>query len=558
LSDRTRSKSNAAVYYIPDGYTTGGKNIMGIHAASEGFMHGFARHAEIDIAYCAVDDDSAAVAFHNVFQKIGRRMPIKAFPLPRIEHLTDPGCLYLPGPGLNDYAWRRRQGDQRAFSLCGVTHTTATDIIMDALVDFAVAPVQSWDAVICTSRAVHGTVTTILADQAAYLRDRLGAATTVAPQLPVIPLGVDCDAFGADDAKRAAWRERLGIAEDDIAILFLGRLAFHAKAHPIPMYQALAKTAETCGRRLHLIQAGWFPNDKDAAHYRKAGQDICPRVNLIFLDGLDPEVRTTIWTAADIFTSLTDNIQETFGLTPVEAMAAGLPVVVSNWNGYRDTVRDGIDGFLIPTVMAPAPLGGDLAFQYGSNGMNYDTYIGQTAQFIAVDIAAAAAAYARLASDDGLRREMSLAGRRRAREVYDWKTVIGAYQELWSELGAIRQTAPESAPHSGLHTPRPARPDPFHAFAQYPSITLQMTDRISRTDMTNETFEALKTSPLILFAGVSVPSTEECVAILAMIEHGPRTALEITAKFPPNRQAVVFRGLVWLNKFGLVTIAPGA
>ena len=40
--------------------------------------------------------------------------------------------------------------------------------------------------------------------------------------------------------------------------------------------------------------------------------------------------------------SLADNIQETFGLTPVEAMAAGLPCVMSDWDGYRDTVRDGV------------------------------------------------------------------------------------------------------------------------------------------------------------------------------------------------------------------------
>ena len=96
MSDHTRTNSNAAIYYIPDGYTTGGKNIMGIHAASEGFMRGFARHAEIDIAYCAVDNEAGGLAFHQVFQDVGRAMPIKAFPLPRIEHLADPGCLPIP------------------------------------------------------------------------------------------------------------------------------------------------------------------------------------------------------------------------------------------------------------------------------------------------------------------------------------------------------------------------------------------------------------------------------------------------------------------------------
>ena len=31
-------------------------------------------------------------------------------------------------------------------------------------------------------------------------------------------------------------------------------------------------------------------------------------------------------------------------------MAAGIPVVVSDWDGYRYTVTDGVEGFLIPTL----------------------------------------------------------------------------------------------------------------------------------------------------------------------------------------------------------------
>ena len=66
----------------------------------------------------------------------------------------------------------------------------------------------------------------------------------------------------------------------------------------------------------------------------------------------------------DIFCSLSDNIQETFGITPIEAMSAGLPVVVSDWDGYRDTVRDGIDGFRVPTQMPPPGYGDELALRH--------------------------------------------------------------------------------------------------------------------------------------------------------------------------------------------------
>ena len=72
-----------------------------------------------------------------------------------------------------------------------------------------------------------------------------------------------------------------------------------------------------------------------------------------------------------MFCSLSDNIQETFGIVPIEAMAAGLPVVVSDWDGYKDTVRHGVDGFRISTCMPQAGLATDLALRHA---LEVDTY----------------------------------------------------------------------------------------------------------------------------------------------------------------------------------------
>jgi phosphatidylinositol alpha-mannosyltransferase len=45
---------------------------------------------------------------------------------------------------------------------------------------------------------------------------------------------------------------------------------------------------------------------------------------------------------------------ESFGIVLVEAMAAGLPVIASDIPGYREVVRDGIEGILIPPRDPPA------------------------------------------------------------------------------------------------------------------------------------------------------------------------------------------------------------
>ena len=90
------------------------------------------------------------------------------------------------------------------------------------------------------------------------------------------------------------------------------------------------------------------------------------------------------WRAADIFVSLSDDIQETFGLTPVEAMAASLPCVVSDWNGYKDTVADGETGFRIPTTTIGPGAGIDIADRHAAGVDSYDWMIGITSLATAV------------------------------------------------------------------------------------------------------------------------------------------------------------------------------
>ncbi len=547
---------NACIYFHPDGYVAEGRErVMGRHVAGESFLRGFLEGTRGQDLWIQVDDAKFIPAFENIAARYGRQEDIHAVDGRGLHLLRTPGVVFQSGPGIGAEAIKRSAFGHRSWSLCGITHTTCTTRVMEAIISYHTVPLHPWDALICTSTAVHANVECMLAEHEAYLRERLGCTRTTLPQLPVIPLGIHCDDFDFTQAQRQAARDSLKVKDDTLVVMFIGRLAFHAKAHPLPMYQALERAAQESGVQVVLLECGWHANDFIRDAYSQAAAAACPSVSVIQLDGCDADQRQRAWAGADVFCSLADNIQETFGITPIEAMAAGLPVVVSDWDGYRDTVRDGVDGFRIPTLMAPAGLGRDLASKHALGVDTYDLYCGYSSSFVAVDVRRTAEAFTRLFRSAELRRSMGEAGRQRARADFDWKVIIPRYRELWDELQEIRNCSPELPPVAQKWA---ASLDPFEAFASYPTATLTPATLLTLVDpdpaASVRRLAALLKLQMVSFARTVLPTQAELLELLRLAGEGPRSAAELVKRAEPGRRPLLFRALTWLVKLDLLRV----
>ncbi len=545
----------AAIYFQSDAYSTAGERLMGRNAAGESFLKGYVRNRPAVDFWAFVEKRAEGAVFTETVKTLGGTGNVHIVSPGNADALRRPGTLFFPGPNISKQAWRRSAFGPSAWSLCGITHTIASSQAMDSLVDLLTAPTASWDALICTSEAVRESVATVFEAQTRYLTDRFGAKSIPCPQLPVIPLGINTDEFSITNDERAAARAGLDIGDDVDVVLFIGRLSFHAKAHPFAMYRALEQAQRrrsSQGRKTLLIECGWYATDRLATAFEDARRVVCPGIKTKQIDGRSAPDRRRAWASADIVCSLVDNIQETFGIVPVEAMAAGLPLVVSDWDGYRDTVRDTVDGFRIPTIAPPSGLGGDLAQRHAMEIDTYDLYLAHTSALTSVDIEGATEALTTLLDSPDVRRSMGENGRQRVREDFDWRVILTRYEDLWRELAESRARA---APGNRLW---PGRQDPFLTFSGYPTSVLTDDSIVQletpSSEVAIEDLRRLLALEMVSIAGSVLPQEQEIHSLITQLGNGAKTAADLVAAFPAERRGRCFRAIVWLAKFGIVAI----
>lgn len=232
-------------------------------------------------------------------------------------------------------------------------------------------------------------------------------------RVTVVPCGFDPSEFWP--VPKAEARAALGLRADERVVLQLGRMVPRKGVETV--VRALARLRRDHGVAARLLVVGGESDRPDPAITPEIGrlQAVAAEEGVAdavtFVGRRDRSVLRNYYGAADVFVSTP--WYEPFGITPVEAMACGTPVVGSNVGGIKSTVADGRTGFLVPPD-DPVALAGRLAYLYQ---------------------------HPHVLEDFGRRAV------RRANDLYTWERVAGRIGECYQRvLSANRSRVPGVAP----------------------------------------------------------------------------------------------------------------
>ncbi|MEX2431493.1 MAG: glycosyltransferase, partial [Dehalococcoidia bacterium] len=167
-------------------------------------------------------------------------------------------------------------------------------------------------------------------------------------RLRMVPCGFDQSEFSP--LSQTVARAALGLPQDQRLLLHVGRIVPRKGVDNVIRGLARLVQAQGVSARLVIVGAGLTEEDPrvagevDRLRAIAWGEGVSDLIS--FAGYADRELLKYYYSAADVF--VTTPWYEPFGITPLEAMACGTPVIASNVGGIKYTVRDGETGFLVP------------------------------------------------------------------------------------------------------------------------------------------------------------------------------------------------------------------
>jgi D-inositol-3-phosphate glycosyltransferase len=178
-------------------------------------------------------------------------------------------------------------------------------------------------------------------------QDLLSLYNAQASSIQIVPCGFDPAMFSPID--RALARELVGVPDDVPVILHAGHMVEHEGIENV--IRALALMTDGPGSKAILLVVGGETRDANPFATPEIGrlitiaQKLGVRDRVIFTGRKLHTAMPYYYSAANVFVSTP--WYEPFGITPLEAMGCGVPVVGSRVGGIKYTVLEGKTGFLV-------------------------------------------------------------------------------------------------------------------------------------------------------------------------------------------------------------------
>lgn len=178
-----------------------------------------------------------------------------------------------------------------------------------------------------------------------------------------LPLAYDDNLFRRlASSELAEARQAYECSEEDLVVLYSGRMTLEKNLHTLlrsfaVVHRFLPRAKLLLAGPIENVPFGEFGiGAVDLKHTltRMVDELRVPRDRVRHLSTLPgPELRS-LYNIASVTVNLTLHHDENFGLSQVEAMACGCPVIGTNWGGLKDTILDGRTGYKVSAVSTPS------------------------------------------------------------------------------------------------------------------------------------------------------------------------------------------------------------